>query len=406
MDDLPLLLIGDKNLSSWSLRPWLLLAQAGISFREEVVLFDAPDFDARVRALSPTGKVPALVHGDLVLWESIAICEWVAERWPAARLWPDDPAARARARVVAAEMHAGFAAMRQELSMDMTRRLPTPDLSDAARADVERVQALWRDCFARRAPGSGPFLFGRFSVADAMFAPVCTRLVTYGIDVAADVREYVETILGLPAMQRWAADAAAEVAGTSPRGPRLVQVERPLSQGPEGPGAAGPVLPGPRTPGRAAAASTDAPLPSTRGTRLVQVERPADAAAHDGRVFTGAPWEAKVGYCRALRRGPLVTVSGTAPVEPDGRTHAPGDALAQARRCFAIALDALRRLGAGPEHVTRTRMLVTDARKWEAFGRAHAEAFGAHPPATTLVEVKGLISPDMLIEVEVDAWVG
>jgi enamine deaminase RidA (YjgF/YER057c/UK114 family) len=123
------------------------------------------------------------------------------------------------------------------------------------------------------------------------------------------------------------------------------------------------------------------------------------------RVFTGAPWEKKVGYCRAVRAGNHIYVSGTAPVSPDGTTYAPGDAYLQAKRCIEIALAALRELGAGPEHVVRTRMYVTDIRRWDEFGRAHAEAFGAAPPATSMVEVKSLIAPDMLIEVEVDAAV-
>jgi enamine deaminase RidA (YjgF/YER057c/UK114 family) len=123
------------------------------------------------------------------------------------------------------------------------------------------------------------------------------------------------------------------------------------------------------------------------------------------RVFTGAPWEKKVGYCRAVRARGHVHVSGTAPVDPDGSTHAPGDAYAQAKRCCDIALAAMRELGAGPEHVVRTRMYVTDIDRWAEYGRAHAEAFGAAPPATAMIEVKRLIAPDMLIEVEVDALV-
>jgi enamine deaminase RidA (YjgF/YER057c/UK114 family) len=123
------------------------------------------------------------------------------------------------------------------------------------------------------------------------------------------------------------------------------------------------------------------------------------------RVFTGAPWETKVGYCRAVRAGNHVYVSGTAPVAPDGSTHAPGDAYAQARRCAEIALAAMKELGASAEHVVRTRMYVTDIGRWAEYGRAHAEAFGAAPPATAMVEVKSLIAPDMLIELEVDAVV-
>ena len=123
------------------------------------------------------------------------------------------------------------------------------------------------------------------------------------------------------------------------------------------------------------------------------------------RIFTGAPWEKAVGYCRAVRAGAQVYVSGTAPVASNGSVHAPGDAYAQAKRCFEIALGAMRELGAGPEHVVRTRMYVTDIERWADYGRAHAEAFGAHPPATAMVEVKRLIDPAMLIEVEVDAVV-
>ena len=123
------------------------------------------------------------------------------------------------------------------------------------------------------------------------------------------------------------------------------------------------------------------------------------------RIFTGAPWEKTVGYCRAVRAGAQVYVSGTAPVAPNGSVHAPGDAYAQAKRCFEIALGAMRELGAGPEHVVRTRMYVTEIDRWAEYGSAHAEAFGAHPPATSMLEVKRLIDPAMLIEVEVDAVV-
>ena len=124
------------------------------------------------------------------------------------------------------------------------------------------------------------------------------------------------------------------------------------------------------------------------------------------RTFSGAPWEAQVGYCRALRAGNQVFVTGTAPVEPDGRTHAPGDPYAQAKRCFEIAHRALADLGAGPADVVRTRLFVTDIRQWAAFGRAHKEVFGDHPPCTTMVEVAALIAPDMLIEVELEAVTG
>jgi glutathione S-transferase len=205
------LVIGNKNLSSWSLRPWLLMAHAGIPFREQLVPLYPLERRARLRDYSPNGKVPALRHGDLLVWESLAIAEYVADLYPDRQLWPADRTVRAVARAVSTEMHAGFGAMRETMTMNIVARTPLREVPAQVSADIARVIELWKFC--RSGYGaSGPFLFGAFSIADAMFAPVVTRFVTYGVEVDGDTRAYMETILGLPAMQRWTADAAAEVA--------------------------------------------------------------------------------------------------------------------------------------------------------------------------------------------------
>jgi glutathione S-transferase len=203
------LVIANKNYSSWSLRPWLLLKQAGIPFEEEKLSFNDPQFKARVRRYSPVGKVPVLVDGDLAIWDSLAIAEYVAEKHPDARLWPEDVAARARARSICAEMHSGFAAMRNRMGMNCELALKGVIFERDVQADVARVLDIWRSC--REAHhAKGPFLFGRFSVADAFFAPVTRRFVTYGTPLPAFAKEYVETIGALPAMREWLAEALAE----------------------------------------------------------------------------------------------------------------------------------------------------------------------------------------------------
>jgi glutathione S-transferase len=203
------LLIGNKNYSSWSLRPWLAMKVAGIPFEETVIPLYEPGSRDRVLAVSPTGKVPALVDGDLHLWESLAILEYLAERFPTAGLWPRDERARAHARAVAAEMHAGFAALRRHCPMNM-RRPPKPrDLPVEVTADVRRIDALWSDCRHRFGDG-GPFLFGEFGAADAMYAPVVSRFHTYAIEVGPLGRGYMQAVMGLPAWAQWRADAVAE----------------------------------------------------------------------------------------------------------------------------------------------------------------------------------------------------
>jgi glutathione S-transferase len=194
----PILVIGDKHASSWSLRPWLALRMAGVAFEERVIRLYQQDTAAQIRAYSPTGKVPCLIDGDVVVWDSLAICETIAESHPS--LWPIDAGDRARARAVSNEMHAGFQALRQQCSMYLKGNKPTPPLEGALLADVERVVALWTQCLQR---SGGPFLFGRFSIADAMYAPVVTRFTTYGLPMTDVVRGYASSIWALPAMIEW-----------------------------------------------------------------------------------------------------------------------------------------------------------------------------------------------------------
>jgi glutathione S-transferase len=176
------LLIGNKNYSSWSLRPWIAMKVAGIPFAEQVISLDAADFKERVRPVSGTGKVPALADGTTLVWESLAILEYLAEKFPQARLWPADPAARAHARSIAAEMHAGFTPLRRHYPMNVRRpvkrREPTAEVADG----ISRIDAMWADCRTRFGQ-AGPFLFGAFGAADAMYAPVVSRFHTYAVEV-------------------------------------------------------------------------------------------------------------------------------------------------------------------------------------------------------------------------------
>jgi glutathione S-transferase len=206
----PQLIIGNKRYSSWSLRPWLLLRHFDVAFDEVVLSLDTPSFVERVGTLSPSRRVPALKHDDLTVWDSLAICEYANEAFLDGAGWPRDQATRAIARSVAAEMHSGFTALRGECPMNVGRTMTQPlPLTAAGDRDVARVQALWRAARAAHGAG-GPFLFGAFSIADAFFAPVATRLRTYALRVDADTQAYVDAIYALPAMQRWLADAARE----------------------------------------------------------------------------------------------------------------------------------------------------------------------------------------------------
>ncbi|AUX32524.1 MULTISPECIES: glutathione S-transferase family protein [Sorangium] len=204
------LYIGNRSYSSWSLRPWLALKHAGAEFDEVVIPLRAPGVRTpEIQRHSPSGKVPALKHGALTIWESLAIAEYVAESFPEAKLWPEARDARAVARAVSAEMASSFAALRTALPMNVRRKIQGVAITEAASQDIARVQAIWNDCRSRFGQG-GEFLFGRFSVADAMYAPVATRFDTYGVELDAVSRRYVAAILALPAMQEWIAKAREE----------------------------------------------------------------------------------------------------------------------------------------------------------------------------------------------------
>ncbi|OYQ34623.1 glutathione S-transferase [Niveispirillum lacus] len=203
------LVLGNKAYSSWSLRPWLALRQAGADFAEIVVPLREPDTKATLLSHAPSGKAPSLRHGDLVIWDSLAICEYVNELFPAAQLWPAAAGVRAVARSVAAEMHSGFPDLRKNLFMDLRSRYDRPDRVAAAQTDIDRVLAIWTDCRARFGT-DGPFLFGDFTIADAMFAPVATRFRTWNVPVDPVSAAYIDAIYALAPMQAWLAAAQAE----------------------------------------------------------------------------------------------------------------------------------------------------------------------------------------------------
>jgi glutathione S-transferase len=203
------LILGNKAYSSWSLRPWIAMKVAGIAFEEEVVPLDAADFKSRVGAVSGTGKVPVLIDGDVRVWESLAILEYVAEKYPRALLWPADAAARAHARSIAAEMHAGFAPLRRHCPMNMRRPAKVLALTPEVVADVRRIEALWTDCRTRFGQG-GPFLFGAFGAADAMYAPIVSRFQSYAVDVCSVAGAYMQAVTSLPAWTEWRKAAFAE----------------------------------------------------------------------------------------------------------------------------------------------------------------------------------------------------
>ena len=208
----PKLVIGNKNYSSWSLRAWLLLSEAGIEFEEIRLALDQPGFDDEIEKYSPASRVPVLVLGDEAIWDTLAIAETVAERWPDRNLWPDDVAARTHARSICAEMHAGFMALRDEMPMNCRAMGRKIKLSDALTADIDRIFAIWTDCRQRYPNGAG-WLFGDFTVADAMFAPVMLRFRTYGINLPESVHAYHDRLLQSEALQDWllAAESETEV---------------------------------------------------------------------------------------------------------------------------------------------------------------------------------------------------
>ena len=210
------LVIGNKNWSSWSLRPWLAMRWAGLPFEEINVRLRQPDSKAEILKHSPSGMVPTLIDGDLAIWDSLAILEYLADRHPEAELWPREATVRALARSAAAEMHSGFAPLRQHCTMEILSRIPQASLPPEVAANVERIVALWRQCRGKFGNG-GPFLFGRFSNADAMYAPVAARFRTYIPELSAygddgTAKAYVAAIFAMPEMEAWEAGARAETA--------------------------------------------------------------------------------------------------------------------------------------------------------------------------------------------------
>ena len=205
----PRLVIGNRNYSSWSLRPWLLMREAGIAFEEVRVPLDTPEFEQRIGALSPTRRVPALHDDGLVISDSLAICEYINERWLHGGGWPADLRTRALARAASAEMHSGFAALRSQLPMNCRRRPDGYRWNAAAQADIERIQQLWRELRGRHAE-QGEFLCGSFGIADAMFAPVVVRFDGYGVHGDDVVQQYMAAVQALPSLQAWCREAGAE----------------------------------------------------------------------------------------------------------------------------------------------------------------------------------------------------
>ena len=204
------LIIGNKNYSSWSMRPWIAMKVANIPFEETVISLNAPNFKDVVGPVSGTGKVPALIDGDVRVWESLAILEYLAEKFPNARLWPSDSAARALARAASSEMHAGFLPLRRLMPMNMSRPVIKRDLTAEVVANVKRIETMWSECRGRYGQKDGPFLFGAFGAADAMYAPVVARLHTYGVDVSAATKSYIDAVMALPAWREWYAAALKE----------------------------------------------------------------------------------------------------------------------------------------------------------------------------------------------------
>jgi glutathione S-transferase len=196
------LVVASKNYSSWSLRPYLVLAHTGQPFREVVVQLGQADTAAQIAKYSPSGRVPALLHGELLIWDSLAICEYLAELFPQAKLWPQDAATRALARSVTAEMHSGFSNLRNHMPMNLRARRPGEGLAPGVTEDIARITSLWKECRSRHGQG-GPFLFGAFSIADAFYAPVVTRFVTYGVELDPVGAAYRDAVLALPAFKTW-----------------------------------------------------------------------------------------------------------------------------------------------------------------------------------------------------------
>jgi len=204
------LVIGNKNYSSWSLRPWLAMKQFGLDFDEVRIALYTPESTEKIQQYSPSGKVPVLIHDTLTIWETLAICEYLAEQFPTLQWWPEDQTARAIARSVSAEMHSGFQNLRQNMPMNCRARLPGKGMSPEVQKDIDRITAIWQECRQRFGSG-GNLLFGEFTIADAMFAPVVSRFLTYDVPLDPVSRAYAEAILALPTMQEWIKAGEAEL---------------------------------------------------------------------------------------------------------------------------------------------------------------------------------------------------
>lgn len=208
MSDLTLV-VGNKNYSSWSLRPWLAMKQFGLRFEEIRIPLYQPDSGAQIRQYSPAGKVPILIHDRITVWDSLAICEYLAEQFPSHTWLPSDRPARAVARSICAEMHSGFQALRQNMPMNCRARLPGQGLTPDVQTDIDRILTIWQQC-RQQFGNTGDFLFGAFTIADAMYAPVVLRFITYGVQLDPVATAYTEAILGLPALQEWLQAAERE----------------------------------------------------------------------------------------------------------------------------------------------------------------------------------------------------
>ena len=202
------LVIGNKNYSSWSMRPWVLMKAFGIPFEEVRILLGQPDTTTRIAEYSMAGKVPVLLMNDVTVWESLAICEFLADQFPQLALWPENSSARAHARSICAEMHAGFSSLRFDMPMNIRSSLPGKGRTLGAQADIGRICEIWEECFARH--GAHDYLFGEFSIADAYFAPVVMRFRSYGVSLAPALQAYVDRITAHPAVMQWIREACAE----------------------------------------------------------------------------------------------------------------------------------------------------------------------------------------------------
>lgn len=205
----PTLIIANRNYSSWSLRAWLALEATGVTFDEVVVPLGTPETEAAIRRWSPTGRLPAYRDREILVWDSLAICEHLAEAYPEARLWPSDPVARAVARSVAAEMHSGFVPLRKHMPMNLRASYPGEGRGEGVDEDIARIAEIWETCRTTFGSG-GDLLFGHFTIADAFFAPIVSRFRTYGVVLEGTAGEYMEAVWALPAMQDWAEKAHAE----------------------------------------------------------------------------------------------------------------------------------------------------------------------------------------------------